>query len=186
MSKIITLPGLIDVHVHLRDLGQAHKEDFYSGTSAALAGGFTIVLDMPNNAEPITTIERLEAKIASAAKQTVCDIGFHFGTLGDNLDVFEEAAKKSTGLKIYLNVTTGNFIIDHQKLIEIYRAWPEYRPILLHAEDDVAELVTNTLREVPKPTHICHVSSQGELEFVMRAKDEGLPITCGVTPTICF
>ena len=186
MANIITIPGLIDVHVHLRDPGQTHKEDFYSGTSAALAGGFTTVLDMPNNAEPIITLQRLEAKIESAAHQVVCDIGFYFGSLGDNLDIFDQAAKKSMGLKIYLNVTTGNFIIDHQKLLDIYKAWPNYRPILLHAEDDVAELVTNTLRQVPKPTHICHVSSREELEFVMRAKDEGLPITCGVTPHHLF
>ncbi len=57
--EIIRLPGLIDIHVHLRDPGQTQKEDFTSGTSAALAGGFTTVVDMPNNAEPITTIERL-------------------------------------------------------------------------------------------------------------------------------
>src|SRR6185369_14429606 len=124
MGKIITLPGLIDPHVHLRDPGQTHKEDFYTGTSAALAGGYTTVLDMPNNAEPITTLERLEAKIASAEKQIVSDIGFHFGTLGDNFAEFEKVIDKVTGLKIYMNVTTGNFKIDAGSLTEIYKAWP--------------------------------------------------------------
>ena len=69
--KVITLPGLIDIHVHLRDPGQTQKEDFYSGTAAALAGGFTTVLDMPNNAIPITNLERLKEKIQIARKQTV-------------------------------------------------------------------------------------------------------------------
>ena len=55
MTNIVTLPGLIDIHVHLRDLGQEEKEDFYTGTAAALAGGFTTVIDMPNNVDPITT-----------------------------------------------------------------------------------------------------------------------------------
>jgi dihydroorotase len=60
MSNIITLPGLIDPHVHLRTPGQEYKEDFTTGTAAAIAGGFTTVLDMPNNLNPITTVSRLE------------------------------------------------------------------------------------------------------------------------------
>lgn len=186
MSQTITLPGLIDPHVHLRDPGQTHKEDFLSGTSAALAGGYTTVLDMPNNLEPITTLERLEAKLASARKQVVSDIGFHFGTLGDNFTEFPKVIDKVTGLKIYLNATTGNFIIDKDKLLAIYQAWPATKPILLHAEDDVSDLVWNTLQVVPKATHICHVSSQAELEFVIKAKDAGLPVTCGSTPHHLF
>ena len=71
----IKLPGLIDVHVHLRDPGQTHKEDFYTGTSAALAGGFTTVVDMPNNAEPIISVERQASKRDIAAAKTVADIG---------------------------------------------------------------------------------------------------------------
>lgn len=186
MNQTVTLPGLIDPHVHLRDPGQTHKEDFYSGTSAALAGGFTTVLDMPNNAEPITTLERLKAKIASAERQIVSDIGFHFGTLADNFDEFKKVIDMVTGLKVYMNVTTGNFKIDADKLIEIYKAWPGSKPILLHAEDDVSDIVFQTLATVPKQTHICHVSSEAELTFVMRAKDKGLPITCGVTPHHLF
>jgi dihydroorotase-like cyclic amidohydrolase len=186
MGKLITLPGLIDPHVHLRDPGQTHKEDFLSGTSAALAGGYTTVMDMPNNAEPITTLEKLEEKMALASQKAVCDIGFHFGTLGDNFDEFPKVFDKVTGLKIYLNVTTGGFVIDKDKLLDIYKAWPDGKPILLHAEDDVSELVSSVVSKVPKATHICHVSSRTELEFVMRAKDAGLPITCGVTPHHLF
>jgi dihydroorotase len=186
MAEIIQLPGLIDPHVHLRDPGQTHKEDLLTGTSAALAGGFTTVLDMPNNTEPITTSERLEAKLALARAKAVSDIGFHFGTLGDNFDEFSKVIDMVTGLKIYLNVTTGGFIIDKAKLLEIYQAWPSDKPILLHAEDDVSELVWATLQAAPKVTHMCHVSSRAELEFVIRAKDAGLPITCGVTPHHLF
>lgn len=182
----ITLPGLIDPHVHLRDPGQTHKEDFFTGTAAALAGGYTTVLDMPNNSQPITTLERLEAKLASAREKAVCDIGFHFGTLGDNYAEFPKVIDKVKGLKIYLNVTTGNFIIDKDKLVDIYKAWPSDKPILLHAEDDVSDLVMGTLKRVPKRTHICHVSSRAELAFVLRAKDAGLPVTCGITPHHLF
>lgn len=178
----ITLPGLIDPHVHLRDPGQTYKEDFYTGTSAALAGGFVAVLDMPNNAEPVTTLERLETKLASARSKAVCDLGVYFCSQGDNFDQFEEAAGKVVGLKLYLNVTTGHYVIHPDRLLDTYKAWPSDKPIVLHAEEDVSDLVWKTLREVPKRTHMAHISSRAELEFIMKAKDAGLPITCGVTP----
>ena len=186
MSNIITLPGLIDLHVHLRDPGQTHKENFYTGTLAALAGGITTVVDMPNNLAAVTTKELLDEKIASAKEKIVSDIGFNFGTLGDNFDEFPKIVDKVVGLKIYLNVTTGGFIIDKPKLAEIYEAWDSDKPIFLHAEEDVSDLVMTTLRKYPKRTHLCHVSSRSELEFIIQAKSEGLPITCGVTPHHLF
>lgn len=189
MSDTITLPGLIDPHVHLRDPGQTHKEDFYTGTSAALAGGYVTVMDMPNNLVPITTLERLEEKIASARKQAVCDIGFHFGTLGDNFEEFPKVIDKVMGLKIYLNITTGNFIIDRDKLLDIYKAWPESKPILLHVESDdegLLDTVLAVIKKTKKQTHICHVSSVGELTLAMNAKDLGLPVSCGTTPDYLF
>jgi dihydroorotase len=185
MEQII-LPGLIDPHVHLRDPGQTHKEDFYTGTAAALAGGFTTVLDMPNNSHPITTPEKLAHKRSLAQARAVSDIGFHYGTLGDNLDTFDKVINDVMGLKIYLNMTTGGFIIDGDKLLSIYEAWPGTKPILLHAEEDVSELVLGVLRTIKKPTHICHVATARELRFVMQAKSEGLPVTCGVTPHHLF
>lgn len=186
MAEVITLPGLIDPHVHFRDPGQTNKEDFFSGTSAALAGGYTTVLDMPNNVEPITSLERLQTKIDSAKSKTVCDIGFNFGTLGDNFDEFKKVIDKVKGLKIYLNVTTGNFIINKSKLLAIYKAWPSDKPILLHAEDDVLDLVLDVVRQTKKTTYICHVSSKDELEFVIKSKNEGLPMFCGVAPHHLF
>lgn len=70
------IPGLINAHVHLRDPGQTHKEDFFSGTSAALAGGFTTIIDMPNNKEPITTFKRLQYKIIEAKKNLFVTLVF--------------------------------------------------------------------------------------------------------------
>ena len=76
---MITIPGLTDIHVHLRTPGQTHKEDFSTGTAAAIAGGFTTIIDMPNNKTPITTRFLLDEKIELAKKQTLNDIGFYFG-----------------------------------------------------------------------------------------------------------
>lgn len=186
MAKTITLPGLIDVHVHFRDPGQTHKEDFFTGTSAALSGGFTTVIDMPNNVIPITTRKLLDEKIKIAKEKAVCDIGFHFGSLGNNLQEFSKVSKKVFGLKLYLNQTTGNFIIGKKELEKIYGAWESFQPILLHAEEDMLDMVFQTVKSTKRRTHICHVSSKAELLKIMEAKERGLPVTCGVTPHHLF
>jgi carbamoyl-phosphate synthase/aspartate carbamoyltransferase/dihydroorotase len=186
MAKIITLPGLIDVHTHMRTPGQTHKEDFYSGTRAALNGGFTTVIDMPNNTNPITTKKLLNEKETIAKEQTVCSVGFHFGSLGNNLEEFAKVDKKVFGLKLYLNQTTGGFIIGKKELEKIYEAWQSSQPILLHAEEDVLDMVFEIIKKTKRKTHICHVSSKTELSKIAMAKEKGLPITCGVTPHHLF
>ena len=186
MSDVLRLPGLVDVHVHLREPGQTAKEDFSTGTRAALAGGFTTVCDMPNNAEPITTPERLEAKIALASKKAVCDIGFHYGTLGDNLDTFAQAAKHAVGLKVYLNNTTGGYTLDPARLKEIYAAWPREQVVLLHTEEDTIDIAIESLEGLDRPVHVCHMPSRAVLEKIIAAKQKGLPVTCGVTPHHLF
>lgn len=186
MNNTVKLPGLIDIHVHFRDPGQTEKEDFLTGSRAALAGGFTTVIDMPNNKIPITTEELLQQKTKLATQNTVCDIGFHFGSLGDNLGQLDLIKGKVFGIKLYLNQTTGNFIIDKDKLTKIYANWSDQQPILLHCEDETMQMALNVIRQTKKKTHFCHVSSKAELEAIISAKNEGLPISCGVTPHHLF
>ncbi len=183
---MIILPGLIDPHVHFRTPGQTHKEDFITGTMAAIAGGFTAVIDMPNNQLLVTSYETLANKVKIAEKQILCDVGFYFGSLGDNLDEFEKVRKEVFGLKLYLNKTTGNFIIDKKSLLAICDKWPRSLPILVHAEEDVIDLVISVVAKTKKKTHICHVSSKEELKKIISAKKKGIKITCGVTPHHLF
>lgn len=185
-SQFIKLPGLIDIHVHLRDPGQTDKEDFTTGTSAALAGGFTTIVDMPNNAVPITTIDRLQEKISLAKQKTVSDIGFHYGSLGDNLDTFAEAAKHSIGLKLYLNQTTGNYLLNPAHLKQIYAAWPREQVVLLHVEEDLIDVAIESMQDLQRPVHVCHMPSKEILSKIITAKQQGLPITCGVSPHHLF
>ncbi len=185
MSTIIRLPGLIDPHVHLRDPEQTEKEDFYTGSSAAIAGGFTTIIGMPNNKTPITTEKRLDEKKTIAKKRIVCDIGFYFGSLGDNLNEFKKVQTKVKGLKLYLNETTGNFLIDKEKLKEIFVAWGD-SPILLHAEDDAVSYIIEIVRQTGKRAHFCHISTASDLKQITKAKKDRLPISCGVTPHHLF
>ncbi len=178
---MIKLPGLIDIHVHFRTPGQTYKEDFFTGTSAALAGGYTTVIDMPNNKVPITSLKTLEEKIKIAKKQAVCDFGFYYGSLGENLDTFTKIQKKVFGLKIYLNQTTGGYIVDEKKFETICRKWPKKLPILLHAEDDVIGQMIEIAGRAGQRIHICHISSEKELKTIINAKLKGYKVTCGVT-----
>ncbi len=186
MSEVIRLPGLIDVHVHLRDPGQTEKEDFLSGTQAALAGGFTTVCDMPNNVEPIMTAERLVSKKHIAEAKVVADIGFHYGSLGDNIETFAEASKHAIGLKLYLNHTTGGYTLDVEHLKKIYEAWPREKVVLLHTEEDTIDLAIDSLEGLNRPVHVCHMPSKYVLEKIIAAKAKGIPVTCGVTPHHLF
>lgn len=183
---MLKLPGLIDPHVHLRTPGQEYKEDFISGTKAAIAGGFTTILDMPNNAVPITTLELLKQKQETAKKAILCDVGFHFGSLGQNFEEFTKVQNGVTGIKIYLNQTTGGFIVDTTAFRKICERWPVGLPILVHAEADVIAEVIEIGHQTMQNIHICHISSQKELETVIQAKQNGYKVTCGVTPHHLF
>src|SRR3972149_7602389 len=98
-EDIIKLPGLVDVHVHLREPGATYKEDFESGTRAAVAGGYTQILDMPNNVNPTTTPARLQEKIRVSKGKIWCDLGFNFGATVDSTRYFPKVYKKTFGLE---------------------------------------------------------------------------------------
>jgi dihydroorotase len=112
------LPGLIDVHVHLREFGATHKEDFYTGTSAALAGGYTTVIEMPNNPQPTVSLKAIARKKKLAAKKCVCDYGFYFGANNSNWKVHPAAAKKTFGIKIFMNSTTSPLLVEKLEILK--------------------------------------------------------------------
>lgn len=184
--SLIKLPRLIDMHVHLRDPGQTQKEDFTTGTQAAIAGGFATICDMPNNAKLIDSVARFEEKKTIAREKICCDIGLYFGTQGTNMAEFPAVQDRVCGLKIYLNETTGSYFVHKDLLPAIYTAWKCAKPILLHAESDMISAVLDVVRKTGQKTHICHVARKEELALIIRAKEEQLPVTCGVTPHHLF
>ena len=187
MSNFLKLPGLIDIHVHLRDPGATHKEDFYTGTCAALAGGVTTVFDMPNNLEPILTYEKLREKVAIVKKKAVCNWGLYFGTDGRNFEEFEKVEKIVVGLKVYLNFTTGNLKIDNEELMEeIFYRWSKDKIIVAHAEEEKLDLAIALQKKYKNKLHITHIAKALDLEKIIKAKKDGLNITCDVTPHHLF
>jgi dihydroorotase-like cyclic amidohydrolase len=180
----VRLPGLIDPHVHLRDPGATHKEDFTTGTRAALAGGITMLLDMPNNpGAPVTSPAALATKTEIAAPRVLCDTGFYYGASASNAPTFAEVAPRVFGLKLYLDHTTGDLKVDDLETIrDIMLAWQRHKPLLVHAEDRTLAMVLGLVPSVNRSVHFCHVSERIEIALIRDAKERGLPVTCEVAP----
>ena len=182
-------PGLIDIHVHLREPGGTHKENFLTGSRAALKGGFTCILDMPNNpGSPTLSLAKLEEKI-ELSRSARCDVGFHYGTDGENLDTFSEASHNSNvfGLKIYCEHTTGDLLVNDEKKMEaIFSAWKSEKPILIHAEGERIAGALDLARMYHRRLHVCHITTARDLLLVKQAKEKNISVTCGVTPHHLF
>lgn len=185
-SKILKLPGLVDVHAHLREPGGEQKEDFVTGTMAAVAGGYTQILDMPNNIPPTTFVQALENKIKRSERRIYCDLGFNFGATIDSTKYFSYVYKKVFGLKIYMNKTTGPLLVDKQTDRElIFKKWKSPLPIMVHAEGSTVETAIKLAKKFKRKIHVCHITAD-QLASVQKAKKEGLKITCEVCPHHLF
>ena len=112
------MAGVIDTHVHFRDPGLTHKGDMYSESRAAVSGGVTSVIDMPNTIPATTTTAALQAKHRRAAEVSAVNYGFFLGATENNLDEIRRADPAMyAGIKIFMGSTTGNMLLaDHQKL----------------------------------------------------------------------
>jgi carbamoyl-phosphate synthase/aspartate carbamoyltransferase/dihydroorotase len=199
----IQLPGLIDAHVHLRQPGYTYKEDFASGSAAALAGGVTVMLEMPNTDPPTATPAHLDAKIELAQANIRCDVGLFAGATSTDLDAYLPAAQRACGLKIYVNDTFGSLRIDDlATLHRLFRTWGERAaqvggwrqdgvphglgPIAVHAEDLMVPACLSLSQLCDVPLHVVHVSRRGEIELIARAKERGVRVTCEVSPHHLF
>ena len=189
--RCLPLPGLIDVHVHLRDPGATHKEDFSTGTAAALAGGVVAVLDMPNNTPPAVDGQKLSEKTQIASERARCDFGFYLGATEDNGGDGAILSHRVAGLKIYMGQTYGPLkMADLAALMAHFRSWPAARPIAVHAEGLAVAGAIALARLYSKRLHICHVSRKAEIELIRKAKEswgaEADKLTCEVTPHHLF
>ena len=185
-NNIIKLPGLADVHAHFREPGATHKEDFFTGTQAAIAGGYTQVLDMPNNNPPTVDPKALVQKEKLAKGKIWCDVGFNFGATRKSSKYFKKIQKDVFGLKVYLNHTTGPLLVEKPKDREtIFKSWTSPHPLMVHAEGETIEIAIKLAKKYQKRLHVCHVTGD-QVKTIQKAKAQGLEITCEVTPHHLF
>src|SRR3989441_5713026 len=136
-SGLKALPGLIDVHVHLRDMELAYKEDFATGTAAAAAGGFTTVLDMPNTVPPTDSARRLVEKQKVAAQKIYVNVGFHAAAVSDSHEIESLADAGAFSLKLYMPRPIAPFDVEDDQVVEemMRAAARSDIGVTVHAED---------------------------------------------------
>lgn len=132
----LLLPGAIDCHVHFREPGLTHKATIESESRAAIAGGVTSYLDMPNCVPTTTTVEAVDEKIGIAEKTSAANYGFFIGATDSNLDELLKADyTKVAGVKLFMGSSTGNMLVDNNNALN--NIFSQVRvPIVVHAEDE--------------------------------------------------
>ncbi|MDR1919750.1 MAG: dihydroorotase [Tannerellaceae bacterium] len=175
------LPGVIDDQVHFREPGLTHKGNIASESRAAVAGGVTSFMDMPNTLPQTTTLEQLEWKLQRAAESSVANYSFFFGGTNDNLEEIHKIDPRRTpGLKLFLGASTGNMLVDKKKSLE--RIFGETGLLIaIHAEKE--EIIKRNIASYTQlyGTHLdisfhplirseeaCYASSAEAVELAMR------------------
>ena len=175
------LPGMIDDQVHFREPGLTHKANIETESKAAVAGGITSFIEMPNTVPQATTIELLEEKFEIAKKTSWANYSFMFGGTNDNLDeILKVDEHKVAGLKLFLGSSTGNMLVDDPKVLEeIFRKTNLL--ISVHCEDETT--IQNNLEtylneygeDIPIELHpkirseeACYLSSSKAIELAKK------------------
>ena len=167
------LPGVIDDQVHFREPGLTHKGDFHSESRAAIAGGVTSYMEMPNSKPPTTDAEQLEWKYARAAETSAANFGFYFGATNDNIEDIRNLDPSATcGVKVFMGASTGNMLVDDEStLAAIFRDSPvliathcESTPLIM---DNIKQAMGRYGKEIPVTEHAnirsaeaCYASSE--------------------------
>jgi len=184
---IIKIPGLIDPHVHVREPGGTHKEDWDTCTSAALAGGYTTILAMPNTQPPVTDENTLQISLNAAKVKARCDYAQFLGAGPDNLNYLDHLGSKTAGLKMYLDQTYGQLRLDDMAIwMEHFKRWPKNLPIVAHAEGRSMAAVILMAAIYDRSVHIAHISLREEILLIRAAKEKGIKVTCEVAPHHLF
>ena len=187
--KTIRLPGLIDVHVHVREPGHEYKEDWQSCTRSALAGGITTIFAMPNTNPAIIDRNSYEMVYQIAKKNAYCNYGIYLGASQDNSQNISQICNEvnAIGLKMYLNNTYGQLILPEiSSWMDHIKNWNSMQPICVHAEMQTLAAIIHIANLYHKKLHICHVSKKEEIELVKESKKLGMDITCEVSPHHLF
>ncbi|MCW4046529.1 MAG: dihydroorotase family protein [Candidatus Bathyarchaeota archaeon] len=137
LHDLLVLPGFIDVHVHLRDEEKSYKEDFFTGTAAAAAGGFTTVLDMPNNAPVTMSAETLRNRMQIAARKILVNVGFYSEFPTSLTEIENIVAQGAAAFKLFMACQVGGLNIDDDRAVQdaFAKAGELDVPVAVHAED---------------------------------------------------
>jgi len=177
------LPGLIDDQVHFREPGLTHKACIKSESRAAVAGGITSFIEMPNTVPQTTTVEKFDEKLAIAKENSLANYSFMFGGTNDNFDEIQRLdTSKVAGLKLFLGSSTGNMLVDNEAILRKIFASTDL-VISVHCEDEptvkanLAAHIAEYGEDIPMEKHpiirsheACYISSS---KAIALAKETG-------------
>lgn len=208
------LPGAIDVHVHFRTPGHEHKEDWHTGSRAALKGGVTTVLDMPNNKPSIINEETLDLKRSIVSKNSLINYGFNFGASKNNLEEIKKVFGKKgvAAVKVYMGASTGDLLMDDltvlRKLLETdylilvhaecncmmeenKKKYPE-ADVNVHSKIRDQKVAFKAMKdavdiaiETGGRLHICHMSTKLEVEYLREIYCKNPSLKERITSEVC-
>lgn len=187
------MPGVIDVHTHMREPGITSKEDFATGSRACVKAGVTTFYDMPNTIPTTTTLEALRDKKKLASEKSIVNYGFHFGgSRNNNIDEIKKVleAKEANTVKIFMNVTTGEMLIEDEDILK--NVFKNSKLVLVHAENEMIDKAVEYNKNYGNGLYVCHIPSKEELKKVLEAKKnpelntEKHPVYAEVTPHHLF
>ena len=187
------MPGVIDVHTHMREPGVTYKEDFETGSKACAKAGITTFYDMPNTVPTTTTLENLLNKKELAGKKSIVNFGIHFGgSKNNNISEIKKVLDKKevNTVKIFMNVTTGEMLIEDDEILK--GVFQNSGLVLVHAENEMIDKAIELNQKYGKGLYVCHIPSAEELKKVIEAKkdsslnNEMHPIYAEVTPHHLF
>ena len=193
VEKKLIMPGVIDVHTHMREPGITYKEDFETGSKACAKGGITTFYDMPNTVPATTTLENLLNKKELAGKKSIVNFGIHFGgSKNNNIDEIRKVLEKKEAntVKIFMNVTTGEMLIEDDEILKA--VFENSELVLVHAENEMIDKAIALNQKYGKGLYVCHIPSAEELKKVIEAKknnkfnNENHPVFAEVTPHHLF
>lgn len=137
------IPGVIDDHVHFRDPGLTQKADMYTESMAAVAGGVTSYMDMPNTNPQTTTLEALNNKFTDAAQKSIVNYSFYFGATNDNEGLLSHLDKQRVcGIKLFMGSSTGNMLVDRLDSLKYIFA---HAPMLIATHCESTERINENI-----------------------------------------
>ncbi|MBR4715564.1 MAG: dihydroorotase [Bacteroidales bacterium] len=182
---LLLLPGIIDTHVHFREPGLTEKADIESESRAAVAGGVTSFIDMPNTKPQTTTMELLEEKVALAAEKSVANYGFMLGATNSNInDILEADPTKYAAIKLFLGSSTGDMLVNNPQALDLLFSKAKKLIVAHCEEEDIVqanqrnfkmecagtERETAALHPQIRTTEACYVSTYKAIERARRYK----------------
>ncbi len=172
------IPGVIDDQVHFRDPGLTHKGDIYSESRAAIAGGVTSFMDMPNTNPQTISIEKLEEKWEIASEKSIANYSFYLGATNDNIKELHKVDKKKVcGIKVFMGASTGNMLVDNVKSLEQIFAETEIliathcekeeiiRENIARLKQELGENILVKYHPIIRNSEACYQSSEQAIEL---------------------